>query len=110
MELGHIVAVALDDRPLAVSRRILLQVMSEEKASDFQTEPAAAGSKRIINIGTDPWLIKELKGTVAFKRPDAAQLKVTALDFNGYRAGAAGTAERIQLQPATLYYLISRAE
>jgi len=66
------------------------------------------GVKRIINIGTDPWQVKELNGTVRFKRADAAQLKVTALDFNGYPKDPCGSAQQLKLQPATLYYLISR--
>jgi hypothetical protein len=108
MELGHIVAVPLDNQPLAISGKILLQVMSEEKASGFRTEAVSATVQRIMSIGTDPWLIRELKGTVHFKRPDAAQLKVTALDPNGYPIGSAGSAKIIQLQPATIYYLVSR--
>jgi hypothetical protein len=108
MELGHIVAVSLDDQPLARSGKILLQVMSEEKASGFQTEAADEGVRRILNIGTDPWLVKALQGTVRFKRPDAAQLKVIALDFNGYPAATRGSAQQLQLEPATVYYLISR--
>jgi hypothetical protein len=107
MELGHIVAVALDDQPVARSGKILLQVMSEEKASGFQAEPAGEGVKRIVNIGTDPWQVKELNGTVRFKRADAAQLKVTALDFNGYPAAPCGSAQQLHLQPTTVYYLIS---
>jgi len=107
MELGHIVAVSLDDQPLAQSGKILLQVMSEEKASGFQPEAAGEGVKRITNIGTDPWQVKELNGIVRFKRADATQLKVTALDFNGYPAGVCGSAQQLKLQPATLYYLIS---
>jgi len=108
MELGHIVAVALDDQPLARSGKILLQVMSEGKASGYQTEAAGVGVKRITNIGTDPWQVKELNGTVRFKRADAAKLKVTALDFNGYPAAACGSAQQLHLQPTTVYYLISR--
>ena len=54
MELGHIVAVSLDGKPLATSRRVLLQVMSEEKPTGFGTEPAPAGDKKIISIGHDP--------------------------------------------------------
>ncbi len=107
MDLGHIVAVALDDKPLALSGRILLQVMSEEKATGFATEPAGPGIKRILNIGRDPWLVRGLKGTVEFKRPDAADLKVTALDFNGYPLRIIGNAQRIELRPTTVYYLIS---
>ncbi len=110
LELGHIIAVSLDGEPLASSSRILLQIMSEEKATDFQTEPVGDHVKRISNIGVDPWMVKQLSGTVKFARPDAAKLKVSALDFNGYPVGRIGTADSIALQPTTLYYLITRSE
>lgn len=108
MEIGHILAVSLDDKPLTASAKILLQVMSEEQASGFATEPAGPGLKRITNIGKDPWMTKEITGSVQFRRPDASSLKVTALDANGYPQQAVGSAENIQLQPATWYYLITR--
>jgi hypothetical protein len=50
--------------------------------------------------------VLELNGTVRFKRADATQLKVTALDFNGYPAGSAATAQEIRLRPTTIYHLI----
>ena len=106
LELGHIVAVALDAQPLASSRRILLQVMSEEKSTDFQTEALAGGGKRIVNIGRDPWLVKNLAGTITLKRVDAAGLKATPLDFNGRPAGSAVPASPLRLRPATLFFLI----
>ncbi|MEI7732417.1 MAG: hypothetical protein WCO56_22795 [Verrucomicrobiota bacterium] len=107
MKLGHIIAVALDNQPLATSSRILLQVMSEEKNGGFQTE-SLASQKRIASIGKDPWQFKEFTGTVKFKRPDAAQLKVTPLDLNGYpTSGTVGNAREIKLLPATAYYWIS---
>jgi hypothetical protein len=108
LELGHIVVVALDARPLASSERMLLQVMSEEKATDFQTENIGGGLKRIVNIGRDPWLVKNLAGTLTFKRGDAAQLKATPLDFNGRPAGPAVAASSLRLLPTTVYYLITR--
>jgi hypothetical protein len=107
LDLAHVIAVALDEQPLASSRRILLQVMSEERATGFETETAAPNVKKITNIGRDPWQVKSLSGTIAFKRADAAQLKVTALDSNGQPAGAAGTANEFKLLPETLYYLLA---
>jgi len=107
MPLGHITAVSLDGRPLATSRRILLQVMSEEQPAGWQTQPAPDGKRRITNIGHDPWMVKELSGTVKFKRPDATRLVVTALDFNGYPQKPAGNAGQIILLPATIYYFVS---
>ncbi len=99
MELGHIVAVSLDGLPLATSRRILLQVMSEEKPTDFRTEPAPGGEKKIASTGHDPWLVKEIDGVVKLKRADASHLKVTALDFNGEPGKSTGTAREIRLVP-----------
>ncbi|MBI3863338.1 MAG: hypothetical protein HY290_15715, partial [Planctomycetia bacterium] len=106
LDLVHIIAVPLDDQPLATSRRILLQVMSEERTSGFRTEAASATTKRITEIGRDPWQVKRLSGSVSFKRRDAAKLKVTSLDFAGRKGEVVGTAKEIALQPTTLYYLI----
>jgi hypothetical protein len=54
--------------------------------------------------------VQELNGTVPFKRADAAQLKVTALDFNGCPAGSAGLAKEIKHQPTTIYDVIARQQ
>jgi hypothetical protein len=107
MDLGHIVAVSLDGRPLATSSRILLQVMSEEKSAGFRAEPAGP-LKKIASIGHDPWMVREFEGVVRFKRADAEDLKVAALDANGDAAERVGSASEIRLRPRTLYYLITR--
>ncbi|HZK80597.1 MAG TPA: hypothetical protein VFC46_06005, partial [Humisphaera sp.] len=101
LELGHIIAVSLDGKPLATSKKILLQVMSEDEPSGYRTQEAGNGMKRILDIGRNPWLVKDLSGTVKFKRADAASLKVTTLDFNGYPLKATGTATEIKLNPQT---------
>ena len=106
LDLGHIVVVSLDEKPLNQSRKMLLQVMSEEKANKFRTTTLADGVKRIDNIGQDPWLFRQLQGAVRLKRDDACQLKVTALDFNGYANKVIGTADKITLRGDTVYYLI----
>lgn len=108
MEIGHIVAVSLDGKPLATSGRILLQVMSEERASGFRSEPAGGGVQRIADIGHDPWRVRDLAGVVRIKRSDAAELRVTALDQSGYPAGAYGTGSEVKLKPDVVYYLLSK--
>lgn len=107
LDLGHIIAIPLDDQPLSSARRILLQVMSEERETNQKTEEVRQGVKRILNIGTDPWQVKELQGTVRFKRPASMRVKITPLDFNGYPAGDAISGPEIKLQPNTIYYLVS---
>ena len=108
LDLAHVIVVSLDGKPLATSDRILLQVMSENVPSGFRTEPAGNGLKKILDIGRDPWRVKDLSGTVKFKRADAGSMKVTALDFNGYPGKTTGTAAEIRLSPETVYYLITR--
>jgi hypothetical protein len=107
LELGHIVAVSLDGRPLASSRRILVQAMSEEKAAGFRTEPTPNGEQRIASVGHDPWLVKPLDGVIRFHRPDASQLTVTALDAHGEPGKRVGAANELRLAPDRFYYLIT---
>ncbi|HEV8062092.1 MAG TPA: hypothetical protein VGP68_19595 [Gemmataceae bacterium] len=106
LDLGHVIVVSLDDQPLATSTCMLLQVMSEEHASGFRTEPASGGAQRILSIGHDPWLVRDIEGMVRFQRPDAARLKVTALDLAGNPTADVTNAAEIRLRPHTLYYLI----
>lgn len=108
LEYGSVVLVAMDGKPIAESARLLLQVASEEKPWQWETE-TATGLRTITNRGTVPLLVREMAGTVRLKRADAASLTVTPLDANGYRVGPPinGAAE-ITLLPDRLYYLVER--
>lgn len=106
LDLAHIVAVSLDDQSIRSSQRILLQAMSEEQNSGWKSEKTPEGRQRILSIGGDPWTIKPIRGVVRFRRPDAANLQVTALDGNGQPAAVLGSASEIKLRPGILYYLI----
>ena len=110
LDLAHVVIVSLDDKPLSTSSHMLLQVMSEERATGFQTAPAGNGRKRIVSIGHDPWLVRELAGSVKLERPDAAQLSVIPLDGNGFPLPdqARVNAASIALIPDVIYYDIHR--
>jgi len=104
LDNAHIIVVTLDSRPVAASRRMLLQAMSEEKASGFATEDAGAGLHRITSLGRDPWQVKNIEGTVRLKKPATIQ----PLDFNGYGKGPPGVAAELKLAPQTIYYLLTR--
>lgn len=108
LEYGSILVVSLDDRPLKTSRKMLLQVMSEDTNTGW-TAPGT-GLRPIVDVGGPPIVIKQLEGSISLNRADAPTLKVTPLDFNGYPASAPDgrrtTADKIVLLPTTLYYLI----
>ena len=104
LDSAHIVIVSLDGQNLTNSKRMLLQVMSEEKATGFASEDVGGGMKKITDIGRDPWQIKNLSGTVTLRQPVTYQ----PLDFNGYLTGERKTGAEINLAPGTIYYLLTR--
>jgi hypothetical protein len=114
LELGHIVVVSMDGLPLRSSERMLIQVMSEERPHQFQVEPVSDPQKshqqRIVSIGGDPWMVRQFDGEVRFKRSDANQLRVIALEHYGSLSAEIGTAEHWSLLPNVLYYLIEKQE
>jgi hypothetical protein len=106
LDLGAVVLVALDDQPLVSSRRMLLQVGTEERPSGWSEEPQPDGLLRILSIGKNPWQIAPTSGTVRIQRPDSAALRVTKLDGNGYPLGSSGNGSSFELVPGIAYYLI----
>jgi hypothetical protein len=107
LDYGTILLVALDNQPIAQSRRILLQVMSEEQNVGWKT--TGSPRKTIQSVGSPPAIaVRNLSGQISLQRSDAQTLKVTALDFNGYPTTQLGNAAHFSLQPNRLYYLIEK--
>lgn len=106
---GAVMLVSLDEQPLNESRRMLLQVMSEDKNFGWQTSPVT-GLRTIDNVGGPPLMVKDFSGSVTFTRPDAESLKTTHLDLNGYETEARSTGATVDLAPDTIYYLITVEE
>lgn len=89
---GAMALVSMDGRPLAVSRAMLLQVMTEERQLGHVTVPGEVKAKggtallpgeRIVANGRAPILVRCPEGTVRLKFADAVRLRVTALDGEG---------------------------
>ena len=106
LDNAHLILVSIDGEPIARSHKMLLQAMSEERASGFATEDAGNGLRKITNIGRDPWQVKKLQGTVKFKSGSALQIQ--PLDFHGYARGESIRGSELQLAPETIYYLVTR--
>lgn len=106
MEYGTVLFVPLDGKPLRTSRKMLLQVMSED--TNYGWNAPGTGKREIVGLGTAPVNVRRFGGTVTLTRPDSRQLKITPLDWNGYPAGKATTGASITLQPTVMYYLVER--
>jgi hypothetical protein len=110
LDLGHVVAVALDGRPLMDSKRILLQVMTEEQATGFIATDVGEERYRIKELGTDPWQFRKVAGQLEVNRGDANQLKIQPLDLQGMPLAPLTSAAKIELLPSCIYYLITTPE
>lgn len=114
MEYGAVVVVALDDQPIKTSGKLLIQVMSED--SNLGWSAPGSGMRAIADVGGPPVIVKQLRGKVMVRRPDAGELKVTPLDFNGRTAPGGNTrpaqqhlkASELNLLPSTFYYLVEK--
>ena len=105
LEFASMVAVSLDDQPLAQSRRILVQVMAQEQPTGWETRPARNGLKQVTNLGKNPWQAKELAGNVYMS---GTVSRVTALDLNGYAREVVATGNQFELLPDAIYYILER--
>ena len=106
MEYGSVVVVSLDDRPLKTSRKMLVQVMSEEQNNGWSAP--GTGKRAIADAGGAPVVVRNLGGTVSMEREDAEQLRVRALNFNGYERKDAETktGKHIELAQDVMYYVV----
>ncbi|HVJ80324.1 MAG TPA: hypothetical protein VNC50_04565, partial [Planctomycetia bacterium] len=109
LRYGAVALVSLDDKPIRESRRLLLQVASEETNDGWKTT-ARGKELRIDAVGGPPLAVRKFAGAVTLKGPGAGDFKATPLDPNGRASGpATATIEgRLELAPQTLYYILER--
>lgn len=108
LEYGALVVVALDGQPIAASAKLLVQVAGEERPHQWATD-RPGGRRTLTNRGTVPLMVRHYAGRVTLKRPDAAALTATPLDFNGYpRPGGPLSAAPLALAPDVGAYVIER--
>jgi len=105
-EYGTIHLISLDGVPLATSKKILVQAFTEEKMEGF-----SAANGLIKDIGHPPILVRNIDAKITL--PNAAKLKATALDEQGYPREPLtpqlnGDAATLTLPKDTLYTIIAR--
>jgi hypothetical protein len=96
-EYGTVLAVSLDDQPLANSKKILIQCMTIDQLYGWETsEPDGMGGA-IVSVGAAPWGVEKIEASVTLHQSGDGPREVIACDENGYAtdkgttvSGAAG--------------------
>jgi hypothetical protein len=111
-DYGSIALVPLDASPLATSRKVLVQVGTWGRPTDYQTEEAESNGKqvyRILATGHMPERIMNTDVTISVKNPHLT--KATLLDTAGYPvksidAKAADGTLQVTLPPDAMYVIL----
>jgi hypothetical protein len=83
-DYATVLVVALDDKPLKSSGKILVQVGTTERPLGWRTRPARVDGRageEVVSFGRAPWMI--VKGDVTLVLKNAKVSKARVLDANG---------------------------
>jgi len=113
---ASVVVVPLDEKPIAASRRLLVQVGTVCRPTGWTIRPldvprgeATVRGARIVSVGERPWRVEKTQATVRIRNKGLS--KATALDANGMSAGDVtarrdGDALIVTLPPDALYVCV----
>lgn len=88
-EYSTLIAISLDNEPLAVSKRILVQAMTQEQLYGYSEKRVYTntgeyrGKKEIVSLGEYPWNIRNIEASFNLKNGGDV-FKISVLDENGY--------------------------
>ncbi len=119
-EYATINVVSLDHRPIADSQRVLIQVVTENRLTGFETKPAtfaigkgeaaySVEGEQIVRIGKPPFRIANTLVEVGVKNPQLTEAVV--LDINGYSKAKLEVRDgHITLPKDAIYVVLRSAE
>jgi hypothetical protein len=113
-DYGTVTLVALDDQPLAQSKKILIQCMTIEQFYGFESAGDQNLSGTIQNVGAAPCGVQLLDVSLSLKLDGTEPVRVVACDEHGYPrdttiavAGSANEPE-FTLDPESIYHIVLR--
>ncbi len=115
-QYASILIVSMDDLPLNRSRRILLQVGTivrptnwKSQAATFTVHNQLISGRKVISTGTNPWQVTDIHATVTIDNPNIHT--ATLLNPSGYAMASVPVRHQtdttiIRLPPNTLYIVL----
>jgi hypothetical protein len=111
-DYATVLIVAMDDKPLSDSDKILVQVGTRERPAGWKTKPAQVAGQpgeEIVSFGHAPWMIERADITITVNNPNLSQAHV--LDPNGMpvkelQLQDAGGGKSFEFPPDALYVVL----
>jgi hypothetical protein len=115
-DYATIEAVAMDDRALKESQKVLVQVGTVARLTGWTTEPATfqygdrpTQGEKILFTGKPPWRVRNTQATVTIANPGLT--KATLLTVDGYASSRVPVQSgdgrlTVQLPPDTMYLVL----
>src|SRR5690606_19592439 len=113
-DYGSVVAISLDDQPIAQSERILIQCLTIEAFYGFRATGEKSLRGRIESIGSAPIGVERNEVGVTLRLEGDRAATVRACDEHGYprelavEASRASGALKIVLDEASPYHVVTR--
>jgi hypothetical protein len=113
-DYGTVLVVALDDRPLKASKKVLIQCMTIDQLYGWRTSESDGMDGTIRNVGSAPWGVQRIDATVTLRLPGAQPKQIIACDENGYPtdketpASTGSDALTLQINETTPYTVVVR--
>ncbi len=83
-DYGTVLVVALDDEPLARSKKILIQCTTMDQLYGWKTSAPGGMEGQIVSVGAAPWGVQKIQASVALRLQGPGTPRVVACDENGY--------------------------
>jgi len=113
-DYGTVLVVALDNKPLANSAKILIQCMTIDQLYGWQTSEPGGMAGAIVDVGAAPWSVQRIGASVTLRLRGGGIPKVVACDENGYATdkktpvSGSASALTIQINETTPYTVLLR--
>jgi hypothetical protein len=107
-----VLVVAVDDKPLNASGKILVQVGTIARSTGWQTQPCKIGDKdgeQIVSFGKAPWQIANADVTIAIQNSAVTKARVVDVNFMPIAdvpLQAAGTQKTLKFPADALYVIL----
>ena len=113
-EYGTAIVIAMDDRPLFESNKILIQCMTIDQLHGWSTSQPGGKGGTIQDVGSAPWGMEKIDATVNLRWDGPPPTRVIVCDENGYatdrkvRCRLDGAALTMKIDEAMAYTVIER--